>query len=320
MKPRVAVALPLFPDQLERLRAVAEVIAPEGAAPMSPVQLHAALAQADAALISIFQPFGEAELAYASQLRTLANIGVGVNHIDLAACARAGVTVTNTPGVVDEPTADHAFALLLAAARKVAEGHVFVQSRQWQTPAAPLMGLDVHHRTLGIVGFGGIGQQLARRASGFEMTVLYHQRHRVAPDIETRLNARHVPLDELLHQADFVVMQVPYSAETHHLIGATELARMKRSAILINTARGGVVDDAALADALKAGTIAGAALDVFENEPAVLPALLGAPNLTLSPHMGSATLATRHAMVARAVDNLLAGLEGAEPVDRVLAR
>lgn len=317
MKPRVAVTLPIFPDLIERLRTLADLVLPAGTGPMAPAELLAALKDADAALISVFQPFGTEQLASAPRLKTLANIGVGVNHIDLTACARAGVTVTNTPGVVDEPTADHAFALMLAAARRLAEGHAFVQSGQWQTPNAPLLGLDVHHRTLGIVGLGAIGQQVARRAGGFEMKVLYTQRQRAATEIEAGLNARFVPLDELLAHSDFVVLQVPYTPETHHMVGAVQLTRMKKTAILVNTARGGVVDDAALADALKAGTIAGAALDVFEHEPAVLPALREAPNLTLSPHLGSATAATRHAMAARAVDNLLAALNGGAPLDRV---
>lgn len=319
MKPRVVVALPLFPDQLDRLRAVAEVVAPSQAAPMSADELHAALANADGALISIFQPFDTATVAAAPRLRTLANVGVGTNHIDLEACARAGITVTATPGVVNHPTADLAFALMLAVARKVCEGDAFVRGGHWTMPNAPLLGLDIHHRTLGIVGLGGIGRQIARRAHGFDMPVLYTQRHRADPATEHVLNARYVALDELLAQSDFVVLQVPHTPQTHHLIGARELALMKKTAVLINTARGGVVDDAALAAALEAGTIAGAGLDVVENEPAILPALLKAPGLTLMPHLGSATLATRHAMVAQAVDNLITGLDGQIPPDRVTA-
>lgn len=317
MKPRIAITLPIYPDLIERLRAVGDLQLPEGNAPMAPAALKAALADADAALISIFQPFGAEELAAASRLKVLSSIGVGINHIDLQACAKAGVTVTNTPGVVDEPTADHAFALLLAAARRVVEGHALVHDGQWGTANAQLMGLDVHHRTLGIVGFGAIGQQVARRALGFEMDVLYTQRRRVAPEVEARLNAHFVPLDELLGRSDFVLLQVPYTPETHHLIGAAELAKMKKSAILINTARGGVVDDAALATALLTGQIAGAGIDVFENEPKVLPLLRMAPNVTLTPHLGSATGATRHAMAARAVDNLMAALAGRPAADRV---
>jgi len=171
--------------------------------------------------------------------------------------------------------------------------------------------------TLGIVGLGGVGQQLARRADGFEMPVIYRQRQRAPADVEASLNARRVPLDELLATADFVVLQVPYTPQTHHLIDVAQLSRMKKTAILVNAARGGVINDAALAGALRAGTIAGAALDVFEDEPTVLPALLEAPNLTLSPHLGSATLATRHAMVAPAVDRLLAMIAGGQPPDRV---
>lgn len=318
-KPKVVIALPLPPDQVERIAAVAEVVRPTGPAPLSPDELKTALMDADAVLLSVFQPVGPALLADAPRLRCVTSIGVGTDHIDLAACKGRGVTVTNTPGVVNEPTADHVFALMLTAARKIVEADAYVRAGRWTSPHAPLLGLDLHHRTLGIIGLGAIGSQVARRALGFEMKLLYTQPERAASKLETRLCATHVPLDELLAQSDFVVVQVPLLPQTRHLINAAALARMKKTAILVNAARGGVVDDAALAQALAEGRIAGAALDVVENEPAVLPALLQAPNLVLSPHLGSATGATRYAMVVQAVDNLLAALVGQEPPDRVRA-
>ncbi len=319
MKPKVVIALPLPPDQVARITAVAEVVQPPGPAPLTAGELVAALADAEGVLLSIFQPVTPELLAAAPRLRLLTSIGVGTNHIDLAACAHRGITVTNTPGIVNEPTADHVFALMLGAARKVVEADAYVRSGRWTMPHAPLLGLDLHHRTLGIIGFGGIGRQVARRATGFEMRVLYAQPRRLSAEEESRLGVAHAPLEQLLAEADFVVVQVPYKPQTHHLIGAAELARMKKSAILVNAARGGVVDDAALALALTEGRIAGAALDVVENEPAVLPALLQAPNVIFSPHLGSATAATRYAMVVQAVDNLLAGLAGHIPPDQVRA-
>lgn len=318
-KPKVVIALPLPPEQVARIAAVAEVVCPTGTAAMSPNELKTALQDADAVVLSVFQPVGATLLTGAPRLRYLTSIGVGTDHIDLAACAHRGITVTNTPGVVNEPTADHVFALMLAAARKVVEADAYVRAGRWTSPHAPLLGLDLHHRTLGIIGLGAIGSQVARRASGFEMKVLYAQPKRAQPEVEAKLGATHVSVDALLAQSDFVVVQVPLLPGTRHLIDATAFARMKKTAILVNAARGGVVDDAALAQALTEGRIAGAALDVVENEPAVLPALLQAPNLVLSPHLGSATGATRYAMVVQAVDNLLAGLSGAVPPDRVRA-
>lgn len=316
-KPKVVIALPLPPDQVARITAVAEVVRPTGTAPLSQDELKTALVDADAVVLSVFQPVGPELLAEAPRLRGVTSIGVGTDHIDLATCKSRGVKVTNTPGVVNEPTADHVFALMLTAARKVVEADAYVRAGRWTTPHAPLLGLDLHHRTLGIVGLGAIGSQVARRALGFEMKLLYAQRERAGHEVEARLGATHVALDTLLAQSDFVVVQVPLLPQTRHLIDAAALARMKKTAILVNAARGGVVDDAALAQALTEGRIAGAALDVVENEPAVLPALLQAPNLILSPHLGSATGATRYAMVVQAVDNLLATLAGTEPPDRV---
>lgn len=315
--PKIIVARPIFPDVLARLRGAADVVDNQSGAAFDAGAMTARLSDADALLVSAMDPVTPAMLAAAPRLRVIANIGVGYDNIDVAACAARGIVVTNTPGVVDDATADTAFALLLAAARRIVEGDAFVRGGRWTATSQLPMGLDVHHRTLGIVGFGRIGRAIARRASGFEMKVLYHNRRRLDPDEEARLGVVHADLDDLLATADFVVLQVPGTSETHHLIGAAQLARMKRSAVLVNTARGGVVDDVALADALRRGIIAAAGLDVFEGEPDVHPDLLTAPNVVLAPHVGSATLATRHAMVARAAANLLAVLAGDEPTDRV---
>lgn len=308
MKPRIVVTRQIFPDQLERLRQVAEVVDNQAAAALDSAALIERMASADAALVTVFDPITAALLQRAPRLKVVSSVGAGADHIDHAACASAGVVVTTTPGVVDHPTADLAFALLLSVARRVCEANAYVRAGQWTGPVTPLFGLDVHHRTLGIVGLGRIGREIARRASGFEMKVVYAQRQRASALDEQACAAQRLPLQELLAVADFVVVQVPFTPETHHLIGAAELALMKKTAVLINTARGGVVDDIALAAALKAGTIAGAGLDVVEGEPLVNAELLSAPNLTLLPHLGSATQATRHAMVAMAVDNLIACL------------
>lgn len=316
--PKIVVARPIFPDVLERLRSAADVVDNQSGAALDDAALVARLADADALLVSAMDPVTTAMLAAASRLRVIANIGVDYDNIDVAACAARGIVVTNTPGLVDDATADTAFALMLAAARRIVEGDAFVRGSRWTATSQLPMGIDVHHRILGIVGFGRIGKAIARRASGFDMKVLYHNRRRLDPADEVRLGVAYADLDSLLASADFVVLQVPGNSTTHHLIGAAQLARMKRTAVLVNTARGGVVDDAALADALRRSVIAAAGLDVFEGEPNVHPDLLTAPNVVLAPHVGSATLATRHTMVARAATNLLAVLAGAEPQDPVM--
>jgi lactate dehydrogenase-like 2-hydroxyacid dehydrogenase len=253
-------------------------------------------------------------LAAASQLRVVANIAVGYNNIDIAACTARGVLVTNTPGVLDDSTADLAWALMLATARRLTEVEGYIRGGEWTGwRLKQWLGVDVHHATLGIIGMGRIGQVIARRATGFDMRVIYHNRQRLTPDIERRVNASYATKDELLAQSDFVVLQVPYSPQTHHLIGAAELKRMKPTAILINSTRGGVVDDAALIEALRAGTIRGAGLDVFENEPQLNPGFLQLRNVVLAPHVGSSTEATRRAMAMTAAKNLVAALAGKAP-------
>jgi glyoxylate reductase len=244
-------------------------------------------------------------------LRVISNFGVGVDHIDLTAAAARGIPVGNTPGILDGATADQAFALLLAAGRRLVEGDRYARSSAFtRYDPSYMLGREVHGSTLGIVGMGRIGAQVARRARGFDMTVLYHNR-RPRPADEAALGVRYAPLDDLLAAADYVVLTVPLTPETHHLIDRAQLARMKPTAILVNVARGGVVDTTALTEALANRTIYAAALDVTDPEP--LPRdhpLLRLDNVIIAPHLGSATEQTRRRMAERSVENLLAGLAG----------
>ncbi|BBL81124.1 D-glycerate dehydrogenase [Rubrobacter xylanophilus] len=250
-------------------------------------------------------------------LRVVANMAVGYDNVDVAAATARGVVVTNTPGVLDETTADTAFLLLMAAARRLGEAERLVRSGRWRGwGPEQLTGPDVWGKTLGIVGFGRIGQAVARRARGFGMRVLYTSRSR-REEAERELGARRVELEELLRESDFVSLHVPLTPETRHLIGERELSLMKPAAVLVNTARGPVVDEAALAAALARGRIFAAGLDVYEREPEVHPALLGLENVVLAPHIGSASIETRNRMAALAAENLLAALSGQRPPNPV---
>ena len=244
------------------------------------------------------------------ELRAVCNMAVGYNNIDVDACTARGVVVTNTPDVLTETTADFGFALMMAAARRIAEGEHFLRSGAWKKWSYDMLtGSDVHGATLAILGMGRIGQAIARRgALGFGMRVIYHNRTRLDAAVEQALGARYVSKEALLGEADHLVLVLPYSAASHHAIGAAELALMKPTATLTNIARGGIVDDAALAAALRERRIAAAGLDVYEGEPRVHPDLLTLPNVVLTPHIGSATVATRLAMADLAADNLIAAL------------
>ena len=253
-------------------------------------------------------------LAACPRLKVVANIAVGYNNIDIPSCTARGVMATNTPGVLDDSTADLAWTLMLATARRLTEAEAYIHAGQWHGwHLKQMLGVDVHHATLGIIGMGRIGQQIARRAAGFKMRVLYHNRNRWPADVEKWLNAEYATKEQLLAQSDFVVLQIPYSPATHHYIGAAELKQMKPTAILINSTRGGVVDDAALIDALKNGTIRAAGLDVFEGEPKLNPGFLQLKNVVLAPHLGSATIGTRTRMGMIVLDNLLAACAGQRP-------
>jgi len=262
-------------------------------------------------------PIPEQVIAAAPRLRIVAVAAVGYNIVDVAAATRRGVLVTNTPGVLTDTTADMAWALMLGVARRVPESDRFVRAGKWTGVYwSQLMGADVHGTTLGVIGLGRIGQAIARRAQGFGMRVLYHKR---TPDPEAArsVGAEYRSKTDLLRESDFVVLSIPLTSETRHLIGAAELALMKPTAFLVNVARGPVVDEAALVEALRTKRIAGAGLDVFEEEPKLHPGLLGLENLALTPHIGSASGATRRRMATRAAENCVAALEGHRPPDLV---
>jgi glyoxylate reductase len=252
--------------------------------------------------------------AAGSQLVIVANYAVGFDNIDVEACTRRGVMCSNTPEVLTETTADTAWALIMAAARRIAEGDRFLRSRKpWIWGPMMMLGQDVHHKTLGILGFGRIGQALARRARGFGMQIIYHDVYRPPAEVERETGAEFRELDQLLADADFVSIHVNLTPETRHLIDAKRLRTMKPTSVLVNTSRGPVIDEAALAEALRGGVIFAAGLDVFENEPEVHPALLDLDNAVIIPHLGSATVDTRIAMGMVAADNLIAALEGRRP-------
>ncbi len=253
-------------------------------------------------------------LERAPGLKIIANNGVGFDHIDIEAATGRAIPVTNTPGVLTDSTADLTFALILATARRLIEGDRMTRSGKFQFWAPfHFLGQDVSGKTLGIVGFGRIGKAVARRAAGFDMKVIYYSRSRLKKDEEERSGVLFASLDELLKASDFVSLHVPLRAETHHLIGERELAMMKNSACLINTARGPMVDETALVEALKQRRIRAAGLDVYENEPVLAPGLAELDNVVLLPHAGSATLETRTRMAVMAAENLLAGLRGERP-------
>lgn len=321
VKPKVLVTRANFPALLDYLREHFEVEDNQADEPLTPEMLRARLADKDGALFLPIDRVDAPLLAACPRLKAACNVAVGYNNIDVAACTELGIAVTNTPDVLTETTADMGFALMLAAARRVVEADRHVRAGQWQGWAIDqFLGQDVHHATLGIVGMGRIGQAIARRARGFDMRVRYHNRHRVTPQIEQMLGAQWVELDALLEESDFVVLALPYSAASHHLIGAPQLARMKPDAVLVNIARGGVVDDAALAEALRARRIFAAALDVYEGEPTLHPALAALDNVILAPHVASATRATRIAMGMCGARNLVAALGGQRPPDLVNAQ
>ena len=249
-------------------------------------------------------------IAACPQLKIVANMAVGYNNFDVPAMAARGVLATNTPDVLTETTADFGFALLLATARRLTESEHFLRAGQWNRWALDMFaGAEVNGSTLGILGMGRIGQAIARRgAHGFNMKVIYHNRSRLDAATEAECKASYVSKEELLKTADHLILVLPYSASSHHAIGAAEIAQMKPTATLVNIARGGIVDDAALAAALRDNRIAAAGLDVFEGEPKVHPDLLTVPNIVLTPHIASATIATRKAMAHLAADNVIAYL------------
>ena len=316
---KVLITRSIFPEVVEALSQRFDVEHNGEDRPWAPEELARRLAGRQGAMATVMDRFDEALLAQAPDLKVIANIAVGYNNIDVPACSRRGIRVTNTPGVLDDTTADLTWALLMSAARRIAECDAHVRAGQWKIAfgVQSFLGQDIHGATLGIIGMGRIGQAIARRAQGFDMRVVYHNRSRLPEAEEQRLGATRVERDELLQQADFVVVMAPYSPATHHLIGAAELALMKPTAILVNSARGGVVDDAALVEALASGRIAGAGLDVFEGEPRIHPGFARLANVVMTPHIGSASRATRVVMCNTAAANMAAVLDGAEPPNPV---
>ena len=309
-RPAVLIARTVFPEVVAHLQAHADVTMNETDAVYSPQELMAQLQGKDAVLTTGSERVDATLLAACPQLRMVANIAVGYNNFDMPAITAAGVLATNTPDVLTETTADFGFALILATARRLTESEHFLRAGQWNRWSLDMFaGAEVHGSTLGILGMGRIGQAIARRgAHGFGMQVIYHNRSRLDAATEADCKARYVEKDELLRSADHLILVLPYSAESHHAIGAAELARMKPTATLVNIARGGIVDDAALAQALRERRIAAAGLDVFEGEPRVHPDLLDLTNVVLTPHIASATMATRKAMAMLAADNVIAYL------------
>jgi gluconate 2-dehydrogenase len=310
MPAAILVARSAFPDLVDALRAHFEVEDNPEDRVYTKRELIERLHGKQGAITTGSEQIDAEVLDANPQLRVVANMAVGYNNFDVAACTARGVLCTNTPDVLTETTADFGFALMLAAARRITEAEHFLRRGEWTKWSYDMMiGQDVHDTTLGVLGMGRIGQAIARRGRfGFGMKVIYHNRSRLPEAVESELAARHVDKQTLLREADHVVIVLPYSAQSHHLIGANELALMKPTATLTNVARGGIVDDAALAEALRERRIAAAGLDVFEGEPTVHPALLQVPNVVLTPHIASASVTTRRAMFALAADNLMAAL------------
>ncbi len=315
-KPRILVARAVFPDVISRLEQFFDVENNQADELWSRQQLAEKLRDKAGAFTTGSERIDDELLAVAPHLKICANMAVGYNNFDLPAMTARRVLGTNTPDVLTETTADFGFALLMATARRLTESEHYLRAGKWDRWRYDMFsGSDVHGSTLGILGMGRIGQGIARRgAHGFGMRVIYHNRSRLSSDLEARCGARYVSKEELLKSADHLVLVLPYSAESHHVIGTAELALMKSTANLINIARGGIVDDAALAAALRDKRIAGAGLDVFEGEPKVHPDLLSLTNVVLTPHIASATVPTRQAMADLAAANLIGFLVHGKPM------
>ena len=318
-KPRILVTRHVFPEITDYLAQHFELESNPDDVLWSQAELARRLADKDGVFTTGSHRIDAALLAACPRLKIAANMAVGYNNFDVDAMTAAGMQGTNTPDVLTETTADFGFALLMATARRLTESEHFLRAGKWTTWRYDMFaGSDIHGSTLGIIGMGRIGQGIAKRgAHGFGMNVVYHNRSRLSPQLEGECKARYVEKDELLRTADHVVLVLPYTPASHHTIGAAELALMKPTATLINIARGGIVDDAALAVALRERRIAAAGLDVFEGEPSVHPDLLTVPNVVLTPHIASATVPTRLAMANLAADNLIAFFDGRGPLTPV---
>ncbi|MFZ0038207.1 MAG: D-glycerate dehydrogenase [Candidatus Acidiferrales bacterium] len=313
-RPKILATHALFKEARNLLEARSDVEYWSAPSSIPRDELLKRIAGKDALVCLLTEKVNQELLAAAPKLRIAATVSVGYDNIDVPACTKRRVVATNTPGVLDDTTADFAWTLLMAVARRLVEGDAMIRAGEWKGwNLDQLCGTDVWGKTLGILGFGRIGQTVARRARGFDMRVIYFNRSRVSPEIEKELHADYVDLDTLFAQSDFLSLHVPLTDDTRHLINAGNLQKMKRTAFLINTARGPVVDEAALASALQAGTIAGAALDVYEREPQVLPALIPLKNVVLAPHLGSNSIETRTKMAVMAATNVADFFEGRRP-------
>ena len=314
MRHQVLVTKRIYPEAVELLRKHADVDYVDSDDGLPAEELARRVRGKQAIVSQLTDRFDAAAIDKLEGVRSISNVAVGFDNIDIAAAARKGILVTNTPDVLTDTTADFAFALLMAAARRVVEGHGYVHSGAWRKWYIDLLvGHDIHHRTIGIFGMGRIGQAMAKRAGGFSMRILYHDARRAPEAIEKSLGLEYTGFDELLRQSDFISLHVPLLPETRKMIGAAQLKAMKPTAILVNTSRGPVVDEAALAAALESKTIAGAGLDVFEQEPNVHPLLLKLENVVLAPHIASASIDTRRKMSLMAAENALAALDGKRP-------
>ncbi|CAN5739910.1 D-glycerate dehydrogenase [soil metagenome] len=314
-RPNVLVTRPIMDEPMARLQERCDVTVHENEFGIPREELLSVIAGRDA-IVTMLTEKVDAEFldAAGEQLKIVANHAVGFDNVDVAACTAANVLATNTPDVLTETTADTAFALLMAAARRVGEGERFLRAgTRWIWGPLMMLGQDVHHKTIGIVGFGRIGQAVARRAKGFGMRVVYSDAVQPPGDVEAETGAERLDLADLLSQADFVSIHTNLTPETRHMFGAEAFRAMKPSAVVVNTSRGPVIDEAALADALEAGEIFGAGLDVFEHEPQVEARLLKLESAVVIPHLGSATVDTRNAMGELVVDNVLAAIDGTRP-------
>jgi glyoxylate reductase len=321
-EPTFAVTNRLPETALAALRAAGDLRVDERTEAIPRRDLLELVGGADA-ILSLLHDRVDEELLEAAgpRLRCVANVAVGYDNVDVAAAARRGVVVTNTPGVLDDATADLTMALILAATRRVAEGDRLIRAgREWTWGMSFMLGSGLRGKLLGIVGLGGIGRRVAERARAFGMEIAYHQRTQAPAEAEAALGAERMPLEQLLESADVLSLHCPLTPETHHLIGGAQLRSMKQTAVLVNAARGPVVDEQALAEALAVGEIAGAGLDVYEQEPRVEPALLALENVVLSPHLGSATVETRTAMAELAARNAISVLRGERPLTPVTSQ